>query len=116
MKRLVYSTVDLESKNGFLFEQGTKAFFLESDVSYLTDKIVRKFINAICDLNGVGDAIRNSALYNEATLKDFKKRISKAVLTKKDTGKIVYYTISGNGFSLNFPEEDFNRDVIILRS
>lgn len=114
MKRLILATEILDSKDGFLMEIGSKAIFLESDASYVTDKLIRKFINKVCDINRVGDSIRQSALYDKSALNDFRRRISKAHLEKKDSGKIVYYTISGNGFTLNFPKEDFNKDVIII--
>lgn len=114
MKRLIYSSTEGPLEPGFLFELRNRAFFLRSDSTNVTDKIARKFINAVCDYRGVGDSIRQSALYSKDTLNDFKKRIDKATLQMHDTGKIVYYTISGKGFTLNFPEEDFNQEVILL--
>ena len=113
MKRLVYSSSEV-SESGFLFEAGKKAYFYKSNLSNITDKIARKFINAVCDERGVGDKIRQSALYDSATLDDFKRRISNAVLEEHDTGKIKYFTIRGKYFTLNFPEEDFEQDVIVI--
>lgn len=116
MKRYVraYSEV-LDTQKGFLFEFKNYALFYVSDSQNITDKIARVFINKVCDIRGVGDSIRNSALYDAAALKDFKHRIDKAELveTRLGNGK-KFYTIRGNGFSLNFPEEDFQNEVIIL--
>lgn len=116
MKRYVrsYSEV-IDTKHGFVFEFKNYALFLESDSQNITDKIARSFINKVCDIKGVGDAIRKSALYDPAALKDFKHRIDRAELVEKSlsNGK-KFYTISGDGFSMNFPEADFNREVIVF--
>lgn len=116
MKRYIkaYSEV-IDTKYGFVFEFKNYALFLESDSKNITDKIARSFINKVCDIRGVGDAIRKSALYDPTALKDFKHRIDRAelVTTLLSNGS-KYYTIRGNQFSLNFPEEDFNREVIVL--
>lgn len=114
MKKVIYASEILEAKDGFLFEFRNKAIFLESDQRNVTDRIARKMINAVCDLKQVGDKIRQAALYDKATLSDFKRRIDRAYLEKKDTGKIIMYTISGNGFTMSFPEEDFESDVIVI--
>ena len=116
MKRYICSSTALEFKEGFLFNAGNKDFFLESNSANITDKIARKFINALCDLRNVGDALRETSLYDPATLKDVKRRIEKATLEHKDTGKVTYWTITmchGNCIS-NFPEEDFAKYVIVL--
>lgn len=116
MKRYIraYSEV-VDTQKGFLFEFKNHALFYVSDAQNITDKIARTFINKVCDIRGVGDSIRNSALYDAAALKDFKRRIDKAELieTRLSNGK-KFYIIRGNGFSLNFPEDDFNREVIVL--
>jgi len=114
MKRYVRSAEILESYSGFYFVAGNRGIFLKSNMSNITDRIVRQFINAVCDMRGVGDKIRESALYSEATLKDFKRRIDRAELIHNDTGKITYWTIKGNNFQDNFPEEDFERDIIVI--
>lgn len=114
MKRYVRSSEELDVKQGFFFEFKNRAIFLESDSANITDKIARKFINAVCDLRQVGDGIRNSAIYNEATLKDFKKRIDRATLERIDTGRLVYYVIKGKGFTLSFPEDEFKETVIMI--
>ena len=116
MKRYLRCTSDVVSEvDGFLFESGKHALFLENSGSNLTDKIVRKFINKVCDIRGVGESIRSSALYNEATLKDFKRRISKATLQERVLNNGVhFFSISGSGFTLNFPEEEFDDAVIVF--
>lgn len=114
MKRLIYATEVLDASPGFFYEYGNVVIFYKTDATYCTDKIVRKFINTFCDLRGIGDAIRQKALYDKPTLDDFRRRIDKAYLEEKDTGKIIYYTISGKGFTLNFPEEDFKKEVTII--
>ena len=112
MKRYIHASSDIEASAGFMLNVGRKDYFYISDAKIITDKIVRAFINKICDMKGVGDAIRQSALYDKSTLADFRKRIQPAVLERHDTGKIIYYTISGKNFSWNFPEADFERDVV----
>lgn len=102
------------TKQGFWFEIGRKGYFYEIDQHNITDKIVRKFINAVCDERGTGDSIRRKALYDKPTLEDFKRRIGRATLQYKDTDFVEYYTVSGNGFTLNFPCEDFENEVILI--
>lgn len=116
MKRYVRAEAEIAyMKSGFVMETGRFALFYESDAAYLTDKIVRQFIKKVAEIRGASDAIRDAALYNEAALKDFRRRIDKASLTKKQLGNGKnFYTIAGNEFSLNFPEEDFNREVIVF--
>ena len=113
MKRWIHATTELEEQ-GFLLNVGNKDFFYRSNASNTTDKIVRIFINKVCDVKGVGDAIRQSALYNEATLKDFKRRIQKATLEHIVTDKVSYYKISGKGFSSSFPEDEFDQWVVVI--
>ena len=114
MKWYVRSSEELDIKQGFFFEFKNRAIFLVSDSANITDKIARKFINVVCDLRQVSDSIRNAALYDGATLKDFKKRIDRATLERINTGKIVYYTIKGKGFTLCFPEDEFKETVIMI--
>lgn len=111
MKRWIHTAEDLtDSTPGFLFNFGNRDIFLRSNKSNLTSKIVRDFINIACDLRNVGDAIREKALYDEATLKDFRSRITKAELEQVSDD---WYRISGRNFTFNFPKEDFDRDVIV---
>ena len=115
MKRYIKSNDELNtSEPGFLFEFGNHAVFYKHPGSNLTDNIVRAIINKVCDYRNVSDTIRETALQDRPTLDDFKRRISKATLTKNDTGKVVYYTIKGKYFTLNFPEEDFIKEVIVF--
>lgn len=114
MKRYIRASEVLQEKPGFYFTFGNKGIFLQSDAKNLTDHIVRKFINAVCDYKGASDAIRDTALYNQADLKEFRRRIDKATLSLIDTGKITYYSIQGNNFTVNYPEEDFKEDIILI--
>ena len=114
MKRYIRCSEVLEDSSGFYFTVGNHAFFLKNDAINLTEKIIRKFINALCDLRGVGDAIRQKALYDKATLNDFRRRISKCTLQHLDTGKITYWSISGPGMIASYPEEDFKNEVIVI--
>ena len=114
MKRYIHLSNEVEKPElGFLFEIGNRAIFIKSEMSNLTDRIVRRFINEVCDLKGVGDSIRQSALYNETTLKDFRRRIEKATLEHIETPAVEYYKISGKNFSLSFPVDDFEEQVIV---
>ena len=114
MKKYIHCADTLEYYDGFYFTVGNHAFFLKSEATNLTEKIIRKFINAVCDLKGVGDAIREKALYDKATLADFRRRISKCTLEHVNTGKITYWSVKGDGMISSFPEEDFKNEVIIL--
>lgn len=114
MKRYIYSSELIECYHGFYFTIGNLAFFLKSDAHNLTDKLIRKFINAFCDKQGVSDAIRQKSLYDKPTLEDFRRRISKCDLNHIDTGKITYWSITGRGMIVNYPEEDFKREVIVF--
>ena len=113
---VIHASENLEKEiyNGFWFTYRNSGIFLKSDATNITDAVARKFINAVCDMKGVGDAIRKSALYNPDTLKDFKRRIDRATLEHKDTGKITYWSIKGNSFTESWPEEDFEDAVTVI--
>ena len=115
MKRWIYATTVLDSRDGFYYVGGRKGYFYESNARNINDSIARVFINAVCDYKGADDSVRQQALADSNVLKTFKRKITRASLEKKDTGKIVYYTISGAGFTENFPEEDFRRDIIVVK-
>ena len=114
MKRYIHSSELLECYPGFYFTVGNLAFFLKSDAHNLTDKLIRKFINALCDKKGVGDAIRQKSLYDKPTLEDFRRRISKCDLNHLDTGKVTYWSITNSGMTASYPEEDFAKEVTVL--
>ena len=110
MKRWIHASDDSDIQNGFLFEQGDRAFFLVTDSKNLTEKVIRKFINAVCDLRNIGDKIREASLYDKATLNDFRRRIDKAQLERTPYG----YKISGSSFTISYPEGDFEEEVTIF--
>lgn len=113
MKRLISASEEgTTTYKGFTMNIRNKEIFLVSDKAYLTDKIVRDFINTVCDMKNVGDSIRNSALYDTATLKDFKYRIQKATCSHIVTDKVDYYTIQGKNFTESFPSDEFKTSVI----
>lgn len=114
MKRYIHAADSADNQSGFVYNAGNKEYFYINDAQMITDKVVRAFINKLCDVRGVGDSIRKSALYDKATLAEFRKRIQPAVLERHDTGKIIYYTISGKNFSWSFPESDFENDVVVF--
>lgn len=101
---------------GFIFTMGTKCLFYETELTNITDKIARAFINKVCDIKNVGDGIRKSALYNVDCLKDFKKRIAPATLEKTTTQnlQIEFYRIQGKYFSMSLPKDEFIKDVVLF--
>lgn len=113
MKRYIRFSTNGGPVAGFLFEFGNRAIFIKSNITKVTDKVVRCVINCLCDIKNVSDSIRQGALYNQDTLRDFRRRIAKATLEHVETPSVEYYRISGKDFTLNFPEDDFRRDVII---
>lgn len=114
MKRYIHASTDIDNAAGFTFNFGNRELFYISDAKMITDKVVRAFINKICDVRGVGDSIRQASLYSKPTLADFRRRISPAMLEKHITNTMTYYTISGKNFSWSFPEADFKNDVILF--
>lgn len=116
MKRYIHASTDINNAAGFVFNFGNKELFYISDSKVITDKVVRAVINKVCDIRGIDSdsKIRQSALYDKRALADFRKRIQHAQLVKHDTGKIIYYTISGKNFSWSFPEADFEHDVLVF--
>ena len=113
MKRWIHASGDLV-QDGFFFVLGNKGIFLRSNSKNLTKKILRDLINTVCDIKNVGDAIREAALYNDATLEDFRRRTVKATLQKVDTGKVEYYSIRTPNSISNYPIEDFSRDIVVV--
>lgn len=47
MKRVIYAADELENYPGFYFTAGRDGYFLKDPGSNLTDRIIRKFINAV---------------------------------------------------------------------
>ena len=113
MKRYIRSTT-IETTGGFFLEAGNRAIFFKTEGTNITDKVVRKFINTVCDMKGVGDNIRQSVLYDKPTLADFRRRINRVVLEEVDNPGVHYFSIKGKNFTLNFPEDDFQREVIVV--
>lgn len=101
-------------EKGFLFTAGNKQIFIKSELTRKTDTIARQIIDTIGELRNVPQETLERAKQDKATLEDFKRRTDKATLEFKDTGKIVYYTITGKYFTENFPEKDFKESVIVL--
>lgn len=107
--------LDEEAWPGFTFNFGRKEIFVKSDNQNLTNRIIRDFINIVCDIKGVGDAIRKKALYDEATLKDFRRRIMKGTLEHHVTANgTEYYSISGKDYSWSYPADEFEDSVIVM--
>ena len=114
MKRYIHASFENTPVAGYVLNVGNKDYFYQSDAKIITDKVVRAFINKICDVRGVGDSIRQASLYSKPTLADFRRRISPAMLEQHVTNTVTYYTISGKNFSWSFPEADFENDVIVF--
>ena len=112
MKRYIHSSTITD--NGFFLEIGKQAIFLRSSGSNITDKILRKFVNAICDIKGISDSTRQKALYDKPTLDDLRRRIVKASLEEIDNPTVHYFSIKGKYFTLNFPEQEFEDEVIVI--
>lgn len=101
-------------QKGFLFTAGNKQIFIKSNLTRKTDTIAKQIIDTIGTLRNIPQETIERAKQDKATLEDFKKRTSQATLEMKDTGKIVYYTITGKYFTENFPADDFKNDVIVI--
>ena len=113
MKRWIHAFEEV-GQDGFFFVIRNKGIFLRSNSKNLTKKILRDLINTVCDMNSVGDKIRESALYSEATLEDFRRRTQRAVLKKVDTGKVEYYSIRTPNGTSNYPIEDFKDQISVV--
>lgn len=113
MKRYIRSNT-IETTEGFFLEVGNRAIFFKTEGVNITDRVIRKFINTICDIKGVGNNIRQAALYDKPTLADFRRRITKAVLEEVNNPGFHYFSVKGKNFTLNFPEDDFQREVVVI--
>jgi transcriptional regulator with XRE-family HTH domain len=67
-----------------------------------------------CLLKNLAKRIKELRKLHKMTQDDFRRRISAATLEKKETPTIIFYTINGSNFTENFPEEDFNNEIVVF--
>lgn len=102
-------------KNGFVMTVGNKDYFFESNTTKRTDKVCQAFIERIgTDRNKSRDLIEHAKI-DKATLNDFRRRISPAILKRRECENgTPYFSIHGDNFSFCFPVEDFMTDVVVF--
>lgn len=99
---------------GFYMTAGRKGYFYRTDNTKRTTTVINAFIETIATVNNRPQDLIDRAKKDKATQEDFRRRISAATLEKKETPTIIFYTINGNNFTENFPEEDFNNEIVVF--
>lgn len=99
---------------GFYMVAGRKGYFYRTDNTKRTTTVINAFIETIATTNNRPQDLIDRAKKDKATQEDFRRRISAATLEKKELPTIIFYTINGNNFSENFPEEDFNNEIVVF--
>lgn len=99
---------------GFYMAAGRKGYFYKTDSTKRTTAIINAFIEAIATTNNRPQELIERAKADKATHEDIKRRIAPATIEKKDLPTIVFYTIAGKNFTENFPEEDFNNEIVVF--
>lgn len=102
------------SVSGFLYSTNKKLFFYETDSKNITKAVIFRFLDEIGkDCNVYYDQIFRIKSDIELQ-KVFKKGISRATLEKMSKNGVEWYRISGKGFQLNYPIENFNKIVVVF--
>lgn len=100
---------------GFLMTVGNKHYFMESDTTKRTDKVVEAFIERIGTDKGRCRDLIDRAKADRPTRADFRKRINAAAITKRtpDTGE-EYFVVEGKGFYISYSVDSFCDTVIVF--
>lgn len=100
---------------GFYFTHGKNGYFLKSDKTRKTDAVLIRLIEGIGKHRNANPDTIERAKTDRATLEDFRRRTDAATLEERTTaGGFTYYNISGKGFSVSFPPEDFQKEIVII--
>lgn len=100
--------------HGYYMVTGNKAWFYRTNAQRKTKAVIDAFIDTIgSHRNAPADLIERCKA-DKATIEDFKKRLSPATIEKKSLPTVTFYTISGNNFTENMPETDFNNSVFVF--
>ena len=100
--------------HGYYLVAGNKAYFLKTDTTRKTSKIIYDFIDLIGKHRNLSSDLIERAKQDQFTIDDFRRRLSAATIEKKQLPTITFYTIQGKNFIENFPEDDFKKSVTIF--
>ena len=101
---------------GFVLTMANKMYIIETTGVKRTDALAKQFVDAICDRLCLPDDTRHKFKTVPECLKTIKSGIERATIEKIDTGKVVYYKITGKNFTQCVPELESDCLVFVGRS
>lgn len=90
-------------KKGYCLTAGSKLYFLQSDNTRKTKKLVIEFIDKYSRTKGLCDDFIERCKAHEQTVKEVQRRLDACTLELRHTGKIEYYHIEGSNYTENIP-------------
>ena len=104
-------------KYGFFMEAGNRGFFLETTATKRTSGLIKKLIEEIGKKYNRPTEVIEAAKNDNATIKDFQRRTSRATLEEITTENgYKYFRIMGDYFNFAYPPEDFTREITVFKA
>lgn len=91
---------------GFTLNIGKKELFYKSNGRNITNTVLEKFIDKIGETKHLSSDLVEKCKSDQATLKDLRRRVCRAKLELKNSGKVEYYKLSGKGFEMSIPIDE----------
>ena len=91
---------------GFAMNAGKIELFYKSNGKNITSGVARKFIEQIGAAKNADKDLIERAKTDPATIRDVKRRIQRATLEVKNTGKIKFFTLETKWSTLNIPFDE----------
>lgn len=88
---------------GFVLTMGNKMYIKETTRVNKSNVLAKEFVDAVCDTLCLPDDTRTKFKTVPECLATIKSRMDRAVVEKVDTGKVVYYKITGKNFTECIP-------------
>lgn len=101
---------------GFVLTMASKMYIIETTGVKRTNTLAKQFVDAVCDDLKLSEETRERYKTDTEGLKVIKNRMDRAFIEKVDTGKIVYYRITGKNFMQSVPEAESDCLVFVGRS
>ena len=99
---------------GYYLTVGNKGYFYKSDAAKRTAAVVNAFIDILAARRNLDPETVEKIKKDKATTDHIRRDITPAQIIKKDLETITFYSITGPNFTANFPEADFNNDIILF--
>ena len=100
---------------GYYMTVGNKGFFIRTDAEKRTKHIVQCMIQQIAIYRNLCQDWIDRLMQDKQTIDQIRQNMSPAIIKTVTTDNgYKYYSIVGEYFTCNFPEEDFDKDIIVF--